>query len=98
MTNETTGLIGIAGFESRKGQRFFSSPKSLDQLWSSPSLLFNGYPGLFPEVRWPGRDLTHSHPKAPRLKMSAVMHLLPPHAFIHWTGTTLPLPAHKLFE
>jgi hypothetical protein len=28
--------------------RIFSSPRRPDRLWSPPSLLFNGYRGLFP--------------------------------------------------
>jgi hypothetical protein len=29
------------------GSRIFSSPRRLDRLWGSPSLLSNGYRGLF---------------------------------------------------
>jgi hypothetical protein len=36
------------GFKSQKGLGIFSSPLCPDQLWGPPSLLFNGYQGLFP--------------------------------------------------
>jgi hypothetical protein len=94
MTNETTGLIGIAGFESRRRLYTFFFSKM-----PRPALAPTRPPiQRVPGVRWPGHDLDLSYPKAPSLRMSGAMHLLPPHAFRDWTGTTLSLPAHRLFE
>jgi hypothetical protein len=36
------GLID-PGFESRLGNRFFSSPNHVDRIWGPPSLIFNGH-------------------------------------------------------
>jgi hypothetical protein len=38
----------IGGSSSGRGWEFFSSPPRPDRLWDSPSLLSNGYQGLFP--------------------------------------------------
>jgi hypothetical protein len=50
------------GFESRKvGWEFFSSPPRLDRFWGPPSLLSNGYQGLFPwGVKRSDREADHS--------------------------------------
>jgi hypothetical protein len=50
------GIVMDYGRESRglipgKSKRFFSTPQrpdGLDQLWGSPNLLSNGYPGSLP--------------------------------------------------
>jgi len=42
------GWMMGGGFESWKGMGIFSSPARPDRLWDSPSLLSNGYQGLFP--------------------------------------------------
>jgi hypothetical protein len=34
----------------------FSSPRRPDRLWRLPNLLFNGYRGLFPRLKRPGRE------------------------------------------
>jgi len=38
----------IGGSGPGRGWEFLSSPPRPDQLWGSPSLLSNGYQGLFP--------------------------------------------------
>jgi hypothetical protein len=47
---------------------FFSFPKRPDRLWGPPSLLFNGYRGTFPEVKWPEREVNHSSPSSAEIK------------------------------
>jgi hypothetical protein len=42
------GLWAGWGLIPRRGKRFFSSPQCPDWLWGPPSLLYNGYQGLFP--------------------------------------------------
>lgn len=39
-----------------RDSRFFFSPQGPDQLWGQPSLICNGYEGLFPQG-WSGRDM-----------------------------------------
>jgi len=76
---------------------FFCSPPRPDQLWCSPSLLSNGYRGLFPRGK-SGRGpklTTHLHP-VPKLRMRGA---IPPLSNTSsWcgsqlsTGITLLLP------
>jgi hypothetical protein len=44
----TGWTIGLSGFDSRGGLGVFFSPPCPDRLWDPPSLLSNGYGGLFP--------------------------------------------------
>jgi len=46
--NATGIRAGRPGFYSRQDHWFFSSPSRPDRLWGPPSLIFNGYQGLFP--------------------------------------------------
>jgi hypothetical protein len=41
-------MMDDAGFESRYGEEFFSSPKRTDKPWSPPSLLTQWVPAFFP--------------------------------------------------
>jgi hypothetical protein len=47
-------------------KRFFSTPQRPDRVWVQPSLLSNGYRGLFPQ-RWSGCGV----------KLTAILHLAP---------------------
>jgi len=47
-----------------KDWEFFSSPPHPDRFWGPPSLLSNGYQGLFP---W-GREADHSPPSSAEVK------------------------------
>lgn len=79
-------------FDSRQRQPFCSLLKRPDRLWCPHSLLFNGYQGLFPrEVKQSEREADLS-PQVPRLRMSAVMHLLCLCVFITCAKTTFPFP------
>jgi hypothetical protein len=51
------------------GWEFFSSTPCTDQLWCSPSLLSNGYPGaLCLGLKRPGREADHSFPSSAEVK------------------------------
>jgi hypothetical protein len=50
---------------------FFSSPQRSDQLWGLPSLLSNGYRGLYPRMKSSrGVKLTTHHHQVPRSRWS----------------------------
>jgi hypothetical protein len=55
--------LSYPGFFSWQGEEILSSPLLSDRLWGPPSLLFNGYMGLFPQggLNVPGRESDHSH-------------------------------------
>jgi hypothetical protein len=42
---------GISSTRFLRDKRFFSSPEHQDQLWGPPSLLFNGYKVLSPDIK-----------------------------------------------
>jgi hypothetical protein len=46
-TRATGWTIRVLGFDSRRELGFFSSPPRPERLWGPPSLLSNGYQGLF---------------------------------------------------
>lgn len=47
-----------------KGEIFLSKPELPDRLWGQTSLLWNGYRGPYPGVKWPGREAYHLSPTA----------------------------------
>jgi hypothetical protein len=72
--------------------QFFSFPKRPGRLWGSPSLLTNLYPGSFPGVKRPGREVTLLLPSNTYAKDEwRYTSTPPPHAFMAWIGTALPL-------
>jgi hypothetical protein len=68
----------IRGLNPGRGKWFFCSPKRPDRLGGPPSLLCNGYRGIFSGVKWPGREADHLTPCSAPLALMA------------WTGKTLP--------
>jgi hypothetical protein len=68
--NTATGYrLGGRGSIPGRGKRFFSNPQRLDRLWGPPSILCNGYLGLFyPGANWQGRKADHSPPSTAEIK------------------------------
>jgi hypothetical protein len=57
---------------------FVASHKRAGWKWSRPRLLFSAYRGiLILRVKWLKRDLKHSVPSVPRLRMCVATPLLP---------------------
>jgi len=69
---------------------FFPSPNHPDWLWSLPSFLFNWYQCSFLEVKHRGMMLINRLYLVMRLRMTGVLPLLLPYAFMAWTMTALP--------
>jgi hypothetical protein len=61
---------GLDGRGSRQGKQIFSTPQHLDQLWGPPSLLSNGYHGMYSRGKSSGdvKLTTHLH-LVPRSRM-----------------------------
>jgi len=71
-------------------QEVLSSPKPSRPVWGPPSLLFGRYWSSFPGGKSAqGARLTADLQLFPRLRISGAIHLLPPYAFMAWTGTAL---------
>jgi hypothetical protein len=64
------------------GARIFTSPCRPDQLWGPPNLLSNGFRGLSPGVKRPGRVADHSHPTNAEIKKTWVYTSTPPCVFM----------------
>jgi hypothetical protein len=54
--------LNVPGYESQQGKEIFSSPKPFRPVIGPIQLLFNGYWGSFPGVKWQGCEVGHSHP------------------------------------
>jgi hypothetical protein len=59
----------------------FSSRRP-DRLWGLPNLVSNGYWGLFPGVKRPGREAEHSPPASAEVKKMWIYASTPPYAFM----------------
>jgi hypothetical protein len=62
-----------------EGSRMFSSLLRPDRLWGPPSLLSNGYQGLFLRG-W--READHSPPASAEVKKMCIYTFTPPYAFM----------------
>jgi len=70
-----------------RGWEFFSSPWHPDQIWGPPSLLSNGYQGIFHlGVKQPGSETDHSSPSSVNIKECMELYL---HSPIHLCGMVL---------
>jgi hypothetical protein len=62
--------------------RIFSSPYRPDRLLGPPSLLTNGYRGLFPGVKGQGHEADHSPSASAEVKKMWIYTFTPPYAFM----------------
>jgi hypothetical protein len=60
--------MNVRGSIPGRNWEFFCSPPRPERLWGQPSLLSNGYQGLFPRVKGPEREADHSHPSSAEVK------------------------------
>jgi hypothetical protein len=71
-----------AGVGVPVGSRIFTSPRRPDRLWGQPNLLYNGYQGLFPGVKRPGREADHYPLTSVEVKKMWIYTSTPPYAFM----------------
>jgi hypothetical protein len=74
---------GVFGVRLPVGSRIFTSPYRPDLLWDPPSLLSNGYRGIFPRgIERPGHEADHSPATIAEVKKTWVYTFTPPYVFM----------------
>jgi hypothetical protein len=82
---KTRQLVGRPWTNVQQDWHFFSSPPRPDRLWGPPSLLSNGYQGLFsPGVNWLGNEAVYSPASSPEVKNARSYTSTPQYVFMKW--------------
>jgi len=65
-----------------KGREFFSSPRHVDRLWGSSSIMSSGYQGPFSGLKQQGHETDHSTPYKYRGEECVELYFHSPYVFL----------------